>query len=518
MIKSQSFFKKEGKILENYQEYLKITIKQHYIPKVYLKNFRIKNNDNSDNKKVKVFLHEKNGMVNIEATDNIFFKNLEYTKLLNYLKVLENLKGILKKEIENYSKNKIVFEEKIDNEIKNFIEIFNHERKPLLNKHFEITNENYKHFHESKKEQIVNSLIFKDTQVLMKSLNYKDIFKISSKKFFEKTLKEIEKFLKKNNYKIKNDDIKKAKELSNSFYNLLELLENKAIIAEKAIEIAKQEVIERSKNDLEVSSDFQKKYAVMYNDIIENHLKEINCNTIKNIIIKLNREKKRDKLFLENLLGKFEDGCIVNKKNINKLDNILKKKVLKKADKEFLKNSKLNIMKFLLVQYYRMLYINEKNTELQREIQYLLVILILKCNSYKNLKKFFNCNLLNFNGIIVRVDEDKFCTSDNPILYDKSKKILMYTLTPQIIYFGIEDSDILLTIDILNLSYKNEKSLIDTINYFIISNAQKKIISNTNIISIKKETMENFLKEFKEILKKYNKINCLSNKVQKSLC
>ena len=168
MIKSQSFFKKEGKILENYQEYLKITIKQHYIPKVYLKNFRIKNNDNSDNKKVKVFLHEKNGMVNIETTDNIFFKNLEYTKLLNYLKVLENLKSILKKEIENYSKNKIVFEEKIDNEIKNFIEIFNHERKPLLNKHFEITNENYKHFHESKKEQIVNSLIFKDTQVLMK--------------------------------------------------------------------------------------------------------------------------------------------------------------------------------------------------------------------------------------------------------------------------------------------------------------------------------------------------------------
>ena len=36
--------------LKNLQEYLKITIKQHYIPKVYLRHFKIKNLEEKEEK------------------------------------------------------------------------------------------------------------------------------------------------------------------------------------------------------------------------------------------------------------------------------------------------------------------------------------------------------------------------------------------------------------------------------------------------------------------------------------
>ena len=86
------------------KEFFKIVIKQHYIPRLYLRKFK---NSNSTNDKIKIYL-SKNTEFFEEDISEIFYKDYFYTTILDYSNLIENLRDSLYEEVEKC--DKILFE------------------------------------------------------------------------------------------------------------------------------------------------------------------------------------------------------------------------------------------------------------------------------------------------------------------------------------------------------------------------------------------------------------------------
>ena len=73
------------------EEFFKIVVKQHYIPRLYLRKFK---NGNNSNDVIKIFL-SKNTEIFEEDISKIFYKDYFYTTIADYLNLIKILKYLL---------------------------------------------------------------------------------------------------------------------------------------------------------------------------------------------------------------------------------------------------------------------------------------------------------------------------------------------------------------------------------------------------------------------------------------
>ena len=108
------------------EEFFKIVVKQHYIPRLYLRKFK---NGNNSNDVIKIFL-SKNTEIFEEDISKIFYKDYFYTTIADYLNLIKILKDLLYEELEKCDKifSKIILE--LKNEVDKIAE--EAERKALL--------------------------------------------------------------------------------------------------------------------------------------------------------------------------------------------------------------------------------------------------------------------------------------------------------------------------------------------------------------------------------------------------
>ena len=222
------------------------------------------------------------------------------------------------------------------------------------------------------------------------------------------------------------------------------------------------------------------------NNIMYKVIKNIVSGIISSILKKLDDTK--NKATLEDKLGAFETTCVVAKDELNS-NNL-------KLDDDM----KFKIKKYILVQYYR--YFNLSSGESWSP----KIFEILNCTEYKKLEKKNNLELLKLNGIILKLDKNIFCTSDNPVFYDNNNGILIFSFSPSIVYIVIKKYYKNLKSNILNLDYNEEKKVIKNINYLIKNNFNEFIITSEKEILFEKISNESFIIEFGIILKKYGLI------------
>ena len=447
------------------EEFFKIVVKQHYIPRLYLRKFK---NGNSSNDVIKIFL-SKNTKIFEEDISKIFYKDYFYTTITDYLNLIKILKDLLYEELEKCDKifSKIILE--LKNEVDKIAE--EAERKALL------------------KSLDGNLFNIKRHDLLKKGANYYKEFPIYLEIFnpFKNTLNnsifKVNNFLRK--YK-KINSLAEIKETSKSFYDLVIILKKNTQKSKKELENIKKKVEKSTKEDKSYENDdIQKDAAKNFNNIIYRAIKDV-VSIISSILTKLDNTK--DKATLEDKLGAFETTCIISKDELNS-NNL-----------EFDDNIKFKINKYILIQYYRYLNLNNNETWSSKIFE------ILECTDYKKLKKKNDLELVKLNGVIIKIDKNIFCTSDKPILYDNNTGILIFPFSPNTVYIVVKKYYKNLKSNILNLDFNEEEKLIKNINYLIKNNFNEFIISSEKEILFEEISKEDFIIELEEILKKYNLI------------
>lgn len=445
--------------------FFNIVIKQHYIPRLYLKKFK---NENSTANEVKIFL-SKNIEIFEEDISKIFYKDYFYTTIADYLTLIESLKTLLDEELEKCNK---IFSEIISN-FKNELDRIAEEaeRKALL------------------KSLDGNLFNIKRHDLLKRGADYYKVFPIYLEIFnpfkitLNNSISEVEKFLRKGK---REYNLAEIKETSKSFYDLVITLKENTKKSKKELENIKKKVEKATKEDKTYENDdIQKDAAKNLNNIMYRAIKDV-ISIISSILTKLNNSK--DKATLEDKLGAFEKNCIVAKDELDS-NNL-----------EFDDSMKFKINKYILIQYYRYLTLNDKETWSSKIFE------ILECIDYDKLKKKNDLELVKLNGIIIKTDKKIFCTSDNPILYDNNIGILIFPFSPNSVYIVVKKYYKNLKSNILNLSFNEEEKLIKNINYLIKDNFNKFIISSEKEILFEKISKENFIIELEKTLKKYNLI------------
>ena len=447
------------------EEFFKIVVKQHYIPRLYLRKFK---NGNNSNDVIKIFL-SKNTEIFEEDISKIFYKDYFYTTIADYLNLIKILKDLLYEELEKCDKifSKIILE--LKNEVDKIAE--EAERKALL------------------KSLDGNLFNIKRHDLLKKGANYYKEFPIYLEIFnpFKNTLNnsifEVNNFLKK--YK-KINSLAEIKETSKSFYDLVIILKENTKKSKKELENIKKKVEKSTKEDKSYENDdIQKDAAKNFNNIMYRAIKDV-VSIIFSILTKLDNTK--DKATLEDKLGAFETTCIISKDEWNS------------NDLEFDDSIRFKINKYILIQYYRYLNLNNNETWSSKIFE------ILECTDYKKLKKKNDLELVKLNGVIIKIDKNIFCTSDKPVLYDNSTGILIFPFSPNTVYIVVKKYYKNLKSNILNLNFNEEEKLIKNINYLIKNNFNEFIISSEKEILFEEIPKEDFIIELEEILKKYNLI------------
>ena len=194
------------------EEFFKIVVKQHYIPRLYLRKFK---NGNSSNDVIKIFL-SKNTKIFEEDISKIFYKDYFYTTITDYLNLIKILKDLLYEELEKCDKifSKIISE--LKNEVDKIAE--EAERKALL------------------KSLDGNLFNIKRHDLLKRGANYYKEFPIYLEIFnpFKNTLNnsifEVNNFLRKRK---KSNSLAEIKETSKSFYDLVIILKENTKKAKK---------------------------------------------------------------------------------------------------------------------------------------------------------------------------------------------------------------------------------------------------------------------------------------------
>ena len=459
------------------EEFFKVIIKQHYIPRLYLRKFK---NKNSSNDVVKIYLF-KNTQIFEEDISKIFYRDYFYTTITDYLNLIKILKDLLDEELKNCNK---IFSEiilKFKNEVDRIAE--EAERKALL------------------KSLDGNLFNIKRHDLLKRGANYYKVFPIYLEIFnpFKTTLNnsisEVDKFLRKGK---RGDNLAEIKETSKSFYDLVITLKENTKKSKKELENIKKKAEKSTKKDKSYENDdIQKDAAKNMNNIMYRAIKDV-ISIISSILTKLNNTK--DKATLEDKLGAFETTCIVSKDDLNS-NNL-----------EFDDNIKFKINKYILIQYYRHLNLNNNDETWSSKI-----FEILECTDYKKLKKKNDLELVKLNGVIIKTDKNIFCTSDKPILYDNNMGILIFPFSPNTVYIVIKKYYKNLKSNILYLNFNEEEKLIKNINYLIKNNFNELIISSEKEILFEEISKEDFIMELEETLKKYNLIKNNSYIFQKSI-
>lgn len=277
------------------KEFFKIVIKQHYIPRLYLRKFK---NSNSTNDKIKIYL-SKNTEFFEEDISEIFYKDYFYTTILDYSNLIENLRDSLYEEVEKC--DKILFEaiSKLKDEVDKIAK--KAEEKALL---------------KSLDGSLVN---IKRYDLLKKGADYYREFPIyiyilnRFKKVLNSSIDEINIFLKK--YK-KSDNLSEIKEISESFYDLVISLKENIRKSKKKLEDIKKKVDKLTNEDKSYENDnIQKDAANNMNNIMYKVIKNIVSGIISSILKKLDDTK--NKATLEDKLGAFETTCVVAKDELN---------------------------------------------------------------------------------------------------------------------------------------------------------------------------------------------------------
>lgn len=447
------------------EEFFKIVVKQHYIPRLYLRKFK---NGNSSNDVIKIFL-SKNTKIFEEDISKIFYKDYFYTTITDYLNLIKILKDLLYEELEKCDKifSKIISE--LKNEVDKIAE--EAERKALL------------------KSLDGNLFNIKRHDLLKRGANYYKEFPIYLEIFnpFKNTLNnsifEVNNFLRKRK---KSNSLAEIKETSKSFYDLVIILKENTKKSKKELENIKKKVEKSTNEDKSYENDdIQKDAAKNFNNIIYRAIKDV-VSIISSILTKLDNTK--NKATLEDKLGAFETTCIISKDELN-FNNL-----------EFDDNIRFKINKYILIQYYRYLNLNNNETWSSKIFE------ILECTDYKKLKKKNDLELVKLNGVIIKIDKNIFCTSDKPILYDNNIGILIFPFSPNIVYIVVKKYYKNLKSNILNLNFNEEEKLIKNINYLIKKNFNEFIISSEKEILFEEISKEDFIIELEETLKKYNLI------------
>ena len=420
------------------EEFFKIVVKQHYIPRLYLRKFK---NGNNSNDVIKIFLSK-----NTEIFEEVLYEELEKCDKIFSKIILE-----LKNEVDKIAEEA--------------------ERKALL------------------KSLDGNLFNIKRHDLLKKGANYYKEFPIYLEIFnpFKNTLNnsifEVNNFLKK--YK-KINSLAEIKETSKSFYDLVIILKENTKKSKKELENIKKKVEKSTKEDKSYENDdIQKDAAKNFNNIMYRAIKDV-VSIIFSILTKLDNTK--DKATLEDKLGAFETTCIISKDELNS------------NDLEFDDSIRFKINKYILIQYYRYLNLNNNETWSSKIFE------ILECTDYKKLKKKNDLELVKLNGVIIKIDKNIFCTSDKPVLYDNSTGILIFPFSPNTVYIVVKKYYKNLKSNILNLNFNEEEKLIKNINYLIKNNFNEFIISSEKEILFEEIPKEDFIIELEEILKKYNLI------------
>ena len=417
---------------------------------------------------IKIFL-SKNTEIFEEDISKIFYKDYFYTTIADYLNLIKILKDLLYEELEKCDKifSKIILE--LKNEVDKIAE--EAERKALL------------------KSLDGNLFNIKRHDLLKKGANYYKEFPIYLEIFnpFKNTLNnsifEVNNFLKK--YK-KINSLAEIKETSKSFYDLVIILKENTKKSKKELENIKKKVEKSTKEDKSYENDdIQKDAAKNFNNIMYRAIKDV-VSIIFSILTKLDNTK--DKATLEDKLGAFETTCIISKDELNS------------NDLEFDDSIRFKINKYILIQYYRYLNLNNNETWSSKIFE------ILECTDYKKLKKKNDLELVKLNGVIIKIDKNIFCTSDKPVLYDNSTGILIFPFSPNTVYIVVKKYYKNLKSNILNLNFNEEEKLIKNINYLIKNNFNEFIISSEKEILFEEIPKEDFIIELEEILKKYNLI------------
>lgn len=167
------------------------------------------------------------------------------------------------------------------------------------------------------------------------------------------------------------------------------------------------------------------------------------------------------------------------------------------TENSILKNNFIfNISKYILVQFYRYPSSQEIDEKLLREI--------IDYTDYKKIKNSVNIfSLIKTEGILIKIDKPLFITSDNPVFIKNN--LLIFTLTPNLVYLIMDKSINVLKQNFWQLEYQTHKDFIKNINYFIFENAKKNIIlSDENNLDIQDEliqkiSLEEFLVKLKSI-------------------
>ena len=482
--------KKGDDNLKNLQEYLKITIKQHYIPKVYLRHFKI---ENLEEKEEKILVYNKLTKIKKEIKiEDIFYEEFLYTNVDKYFEILLELKDILRIEYNQLSTNIYKFlNEQGDDYTKLLCEYENEIKEPLKAIFKEQIGKQYRKKYsywavfslDNEVEEIysaflsyfINMATFLIISFLRKTL---EIYMYNSIKVVEEFLQKKDKNLKEKN---------NIKKISNSFFKLVTDLENINSSINDRIKKVEEEVQEKQSN----YSILELKYAQKFNAITSKCLYRLNTRWAIKILKIFRNYKKKENQPLEDTLNEFEDGCIFN---INqKRKSIFEKN--RDTENSILKNNFIfNISKYILVQFYRYPSSQEIDEKLLREI--------IDYTDYKKIKNSVNIfSLIKAEGILIKIDEPLFITSDNPVFIRDN--ILIFTLTPNLVYLIMDKSIIILKQNFWQLEYQSHKDFIKNVNYFIFENAKKNIIlSDKNNLDIQDELIQKIsLEEFSVKLK-----------------
>ncbi|MDY4010414.1 MAG: DUF4238 domain-containing protein [Fusobacterium gastrosuis] len=482
--------------MSNLKEFLKITIKQHYIPRVYLQHFKTKNSKKT-NMEIRTY-NKLDKSEKIEKIDDIFYENFLYTNMDKYYRILFQLKNILENRYKNIYQDILDLLKKQEEKYEAlFFEYEKEIRDPLKNY---LKKEVYRVYKREKRCSCWNILTFNDkvdeiytsylTNLIKLSIfGIIELFKISLNTYMLNSIKEIKKFLK------EKDKIfleKNNKKISDSFYRLVsELNSINTLNHGKINELRKKIKILKEKKSY---TELEKKYGEKFDQITKNCIQNLNTIWVKNLINEL--KKYKNTAPLEDTLSSFENSCIFSinskKKEIFQKDKDLNDLSLKQ---DFL----FNLSKYLLIQYYRYPYSKKRYKCLLKKI-------IVDYSNYKDIKNSNICPFVKLKGILIEIDYPFFITSDNPIFIDSESNLLIFTLSPNLIYLIVGELTNTCKYDFWQLKYQNHKNFIQNINYFIFKNSIHKIIlSNENNLNIDNElfkeiSSKEFLETFETLL------------------
>lgn len=186
--------------MSNLKEFLKITIKQHYIPRVYLQHFKTKNSKKT-NMEIRTY-NKLDKNEKIEKIDDIFYENFLYTNMDKYYRILFQLKNILENRYKNIYQDILDLLKKQEEKYEAlFFEYEKEIRDPLKNY---LKKEVYRVYKREKRCSCWNILTFNDkvdeiytsylTNLIKLSIfGIIELFKISLNTYMLNSIKEIKK-------------------------------------------------------------------------------------------------------------------------------------------------------------------------------------------------------------------------------------------------------------------------------------------------------------------------------------